>query len=67
MSPPESMGPLIGALLAEGVEVGWRWIGLPFAVLAVLMGGHTGRKLLHSSKNTGTYDAFNTMAVIGRH
>ncbi|KAI0811445.1 MFS general substrate transporter [Xylaria sp. FL0064] len=30
-------GPAFTALLVAGLELGWNWIGLPFAVMAILM------------------------------
>lgn len=32
-------GPLVNALLVKGLELGWNWIGLPFAAMAMLMAG----------------------------
>ncbi|KAI1821498.1 MFS general substrate transporter [Xylaria intraflava] len=30
-------GPVFNALLVAGLDLGWRWLGLPFAVMAALM------------------------------
>ncbi|RHZ69160.1 hypothetical protein CDV55_104414 [Aspergillus turcosus] len=32
-------GPLMNGLFVKGLELGWSWMGLPFAVMAVLMAG----------------------------
>ncbi|RHZ67353.1 uncharacterized protein CDV56_109039 [Aspergillus thermomutatus] len=32
-------GPLMNGLFVKGLELGWSWMGLPFAVTAVLMAG----------------------------
>lgn len=34
-------GPVANALLVEGLALGWMWMGLPFAVVAVVMAGVT--------------------------
>ena len=33
------MGPVAGGLLVEGLELGWNWMGLPFAAVALFMTG----------------------------
>ncbi|KAJ5855514.1 uncharacterized protein N7529_009458 [Penicillium soppii] len=34
-------GPVVSVLLVEGFELGWNWMGLPFATIALLMAGVT--------------------------
>ncbi|KAL4935320.1 hypothetical protein BDV06DRAFT_234435 [Aspergillus oleicola] len=34
-------GPVVNTLLVEGLVLGWMWMGLPFAVAAVVMAGVT--------------------------
>lgn len=31
-------GPTLSALLVKGMELGWKWMGLPFTAMALLMG-----------------------------
>ncbi|KAI9835251.1 MAG: hypothetical protein M1819_002395 [Sarea resinae] len=33
------VGPAVNALLVKGLELGWIWMGLPFAVMSVLIAG----------------------------
>lgn len=32
-------GPVVSSLLVKGLELGWNWMGLPFAVVAIFMAG----------------------------
>ncbi|EED23740.1 conserved hypothetical protein [Talaromyces stipitatus ATCC 10500] len=34
-------GPVASALLVVGLELGWKWMGIPFAAMAMLMAGVT--------------------------
>ncbi|KAI1148157.1 hypothetical protein F4825DRAFT_434846 [Nemania diffusa] len=38
-------GPIVSALFVAGLELGWKWLGLPFAVMAALIACEFGASL----------------------